>query len=312
MAKRASKKTTSTRSAKSESGAKSGLKSEPKARLKAEPEMTMAEIADVHHLYQKSVQSSEFEIEFYEDCYKAVNGKRRKPFVLREDFCGTGLLIKDWCESNPRRRAIGVDLCADTLAWGVEHNIKPASASVAKRITLLNKNVLSVKAEKADVICAMNFSYCIFETRKLLKSYFKNALKGLKDDGLFICDLMGGTNTIDECEESHEIEGENATYIWEQASYNPIDHHTQCCIHFEFDDGSRIDKAFSYSWRLWSIPEVKELLIEAGFSNVAIYWEEFVDDDDPDNDYLEGTGDYRIVTEVPQQESWLVYIVATK
>ncbi len=274
---------------------------------------SMAEQADVHLLYQKAVQCSAFEIDFYEACYKDVNGKRKKPWVLREDFCGTGLLIKDWCESHPKRRAIGVDLCADTLQWGMDNNINPAGASVKKRISLLNKNVLTVSsAEKADVICAMNFSYCIFETRKLLKAYFKNGLKGLKDDGIFICDLMGGKNTIDECDESHEIEGEDATYIWDQTSYNPIDHHVECDIHFEFDDGSRIDKAFSYSWRLWGIPEVKELLLEAGFSKVSIYWEEFVDDDDPDNDYLVGTGDYRVVTEVPQQESWLTYIMAEK
>lgn len=270
----------------------------------------MAKMADLHVLYQKSVQSSEFEIGFYDERYREIRGKRKMPMVLREDFCGTALFTKDWCESHPKRRAIGVDLCSDTLKWAMENNIKPAGASVAARIDLLNENVITVVTEKVDVICAMNFSFCIFETRELLKSYFANALKGLKDDGLFFCDLMGGTNTIDACEESHEIEGENATYIWEQASYNPIDNHTQCYIHFEFDDGSRIDKAFSYSWRLWTIPELKELLLEAGFKKVQIFWEEFIEDDDPDNDYMEGTGNYRAVTEIAQQESWLAYIVA--
>jgi len=283
-----------------------------KRQVDAKRKVSMARLADVHYLYQKSVQSSAFEIELYEDCYREINGKRKKPFTLREDFCGTALLTKDWCQSHPKRRAIGVDLCSDTLKWGINNNIKPAGASVMERISLLNENVLDVVTEKVDIICAMNFSYCIFKTRQLLKSYFKNVLAGLKDDGLFICDLMGGTSTIDESEESHEIEGENATYIWEQASYNPIDHHTQCYIHFAFDDGSKINKAFSYSWRLWSIPEVKEILIEAGFSSVAIYWEDFIEDDDPDNEYMEGTGIYRQVTEVPQQESWLTYIVATK
>jgi len=270
----------------------------------------MAKTADIHVLYQKAVQSSEFEIEFYLDRYKDIRGRRKKPWILREDFCGTAQLIKDWCLSHPRRQAIGVDFCAETLAWAVEHNIKPAGKKVADRIALLNENVLTVMAEKADIICAMNFSYCIFDTRALLKAYFVNALRGLKSDGVFICDLMGGTKTIDECEESHEIEGENATYIWEQTAYNPINHQLQCYIHFEFDDGSRIDKAFSYAWRLWSIPEVTELLREAGFSSVSVYWEEFIEDDDPENEYMEGTGRYRAVTEVPQQESWLTYIVA--
>lgn len=270
----------------------------------------MAKLADIHDLYQKSVQSTEFEIEFYEDRYREIRGKRKTPLSLREDFCGTALLTKDWVESHPKRKAIGVDLCSDTLKWGMENNIAPAGKNVENRIALLNENVLSVVTEKVDVVCAMNFSFCIFETRKLLLAYFKNAKKGLKDDGLFFCDLMGGTNTIDECEDFNAIEGEEAIYIWEHASYNPIDHHTQCYIHYEFPDGSRIDKAFSYSWRLWSLPELKELLLEAGFTKVQIFWEEFIEDDDPDNEYMEGTGHYRAVDEVPQQESWLAYIVA--
>ncbi|HFD32401.1 MAG TPA: class I SAM-dependent methyltransferase [Gammaproteobacteria bacterium] len=271
---------------------------------------TLASQADIHVLYQKSVQSSEFEIEFYEDRYREIRGKRKKPMSLREDFCGTALLSTDWCKSNAKRHAIGVDLCSKTLSWAMENNVKPAGKSVADRMTLLNENVLSVVTDKVDVVCAMNFSFCVFETRELLKSYFQNALKGLKEDGLFFCDLMGGTNTIDEVEEYHDIEGEPAIYEWQQASYNPINHHIQCYINFEFIDGSRIDKAFSYSWRLWSLPEIQELLLEAGFSKVLVYWEEFEDDKDPDNDYMVGTGNYRAVTEVPQQESWLAYIVA--
>ena len=271
---------------------------------------SMASMADIHVLYQKAVQSSEFEIEFYEDRYREIRGRRKKPMLLREDFCGTAMLTKDWCLSNKNRRAIGVDLCSDTLQWGMEHNIKPAGGEVAERISLLNENVLSVVTEKVDVICAMNFSFCIFEKRELLKAYFENARKGLKDDGLFFCDLMGGTNTIDECEEYQYINEEDVMYIWEQASYNPVDNHTQCYIHFEFDDGSRIDKAFSYSWRLWTLPELKELLLEVGFKSVQIFWEEFEEDGDPENEYMQGTGNYRAVTEVPQQESWLAYIVA--
>ena len=280
------------------------------AKHKRKKEPTLAELADRHVLYQKAVQATDFEIEFYEDRYRELRGKRKKPLTLREDFCGTALLAADWCKSNPKRRAIGVDLCSDTLKWGLENNIKPAGVSVENRITLLNDNVLSVVTEKVDVVCAMNFSYCIFETRELMKEYFMNARKGLKEDGLFFLDLLGGTATIDTSTEEKEIEDECATYIWEQATFNPIDGHMQCYIHFDFYDGSRLDKAFSYAWRLWSIPEIKELLLEAGFSKVRIYWEEFVESDNPKDEYLEGTGEYREVTEIEQQESWLAYFVA--
>jgi hypothetical protein len=72
-----------------------------------------------------------------------------------------------------------------------------------------------------------------------------------------------------------------------------------------------MDKAFTYDWRLWSLPELKELLEEAGFSKVRIYWEEY-EEGDEDDDEMEGTGEYYEADEVENQESWMVYIAAEK
>jgi hypothetical protein len=271
----------------------------------------MADQADRHVLYQKAVQSAEVEIEFFVERYKELRGG--KPLSMREDFCGTALLSTEWCQSDAQRTAIGVDLCEDTLAWASEHNLQAAGEAVSSRISLLKENVVSVSTPAQDIICAMNFSYCIFDTRDSLREYFKNAYAGLKNNGLLFLDLLGGTATCDVAEDIRDVEDEDFIYIWDQASYNPIDHHLQCYIHFEFIDGSRMDKAFSYSWRLWTIPEVSELLREAGFSKVRVYWEEFTEDeDDPDSEYLVGTGEHRQVTTIAQQESWLAYIVAEK
>jgi cyclopropane fatty-acyl-phospholipid synthase-like methyltransferase len=190
----------------------------------------------------------------------------------------------------------------------VEHNITPAGMS--DRIRLIERNVLDEPDEKVDLTCALNFSYCCFKTREELRSYFENARKGLKEDGILVLDLLGGTETMDELEEDREgDDDENYTYIWDQAKFNPINHHMTCHIHFEFDDDSRLDKAFTYEWRLWMIPEVTELLKEAGYSKVRVYWEEFVEDEDDDEE-MEGTGIYHDVTEAEQQESWVNYIVA--
>ncbi len=273
---------------------------------------TMAKRADLHDLYQAAVQSTEFEIEFYEKRYRELRGKNKTPLTLREDFCGTALLATDWCKSNPKREAIGIDLCSDTLKWGMENNLKPAGADVQSRVTLINENVLDVVTNEMDMICAMNFSYCIFKSRDLLRSYFVNVHQGLKKDGLFFMDLLGGTCTTDVCEEERDLEGWDASYVWEQTSYNPINHDLQCYIHFLFNDGSKLKKAFSYDWRLWSIPEIEEILYESGFSKVHIYWEEFKDNGDPDDEYLEGTGRYRAVRKISQQESWLAYFVVEK
>ena len=273
------------------------------------PKLTLAEQADRHTLYQESVQAPEAEIEFFEKTFKTL--RNRDAVSIREDFCGTAYLATEWCKGNPERTAVGVDYDEETLEWGRKHNLIPAGEDVAKRVTLYKDDVRNVSEEKVDITCAFNFSYCIFETRDELRDYFTKTQSGLKDDGILILDLFGGTECEDVLEEETELEDQQATYIWEHVSFNPIDGHMACAIHFEFDDGSRMDNAFKYEWRHWGIPEIKELLLESGYKNVRVYWEEYVDADD-DDDELEGTGKYYETNEVENQESWMIYLVAEK
>ena len=58
--------------------------------------------------------------------------------------------------------------------------------------------------------------------------------------------------------------------------------------------------------------EMAKLLEEAGFSKSRVYWEEYEESEDEDDDELEGTGKYYETTEVENQESWMIYIVAEK
>ena len=279
------------------------------SRNNAASRPTRAEQADRHVLYQKAVQAPDFEVEFLDRIFRELRG--RKPLSLKEDFCGTAYLSSEWVKSDPERTAVGVDIDADTLAWGRQHNLEAAGPDVASRVTLLEKDVREVTEPRVDIVCAFNFSYCLLEKRDELRHYFEQARASLKDDGLLFLDLFGGTECETEAEEETELEDEGATYIWEQVTFNPIDHHMECAIHFEFDDGSRLDNAFTYAWRLWSIPEIRELLEEAGFSKTRIYWERFEEAED-DSDEMEGTGEYYETEEVENQESWLVYIVAEK
>lgn len=268
---------------------------------------TLAEQADRHVLYQKSVQAPEVEVDFMRKTFKKLRG--RKALSMKEDFCGTAFLAVEWCKSDPDRVAIGVDLDQPTLDWGLKNNVEAAGHDIASRVTLHNTDVRDITEPKVDITCAFNFSYCLLETRDELRHYFEQARKGLKDDGLLILDLFGGTECEDVCEEETDLEDEPATYVWEQVTFNPIDHHMTCAIHFDFDDGSRLENAFTYAWRLWSIPEIKELLEEAGYSKVRIYWERYEDAED-ESDEMEGTGEYYEATEVENQESWMIYIVA--
>jgi SAM-dependent methyltransferase len=269
----------------------------------------MAEQADRHVLYQRAVQAPEAEVEFFDKVFPELRG--RKAMSMKEDFCGTAFLATEWCKSDPQRTAIGVDIDGATLEWGRHNNLEAAGADVARRVTLIQDDVRHVTEPQMDIVCAFNFSYCMFETREQLRQYFIQARNSLVDDGLLVLDLFGGTECENVLEEETELDDMDATYIWEHVSFNPIDHHMECAIHFEFADGSRLDKAFTYAWRLWSIPEIRELLQEAGYSKVRIYWERFEDSED-DEDSMEGTGEYYEVTEVENQESWMIYIVAEK
>jgi len=269
---------------------------------------TLAERLDRHRLYQLSVQSPEADIEFFVARYKELRG--HEPKVLREDFCGTAYISATWAGSAKGRRAIGVDLDAATLQWGREHNLAPLPKDAQKRVDLRQANVLDGGGTRSDITCAMNFSYGVFKTRAELRHYLEVAYQQLADDGVFLTELYGGTEAIVAVEDEREIEGDEETggdftYLWEQTTYNPITHETLCHIHFRMSDGSKVEKAFTYDWRLWSIMEVRELLYEVGFTSVRVYWEGTDEDGD-------GTGEYYATEEEENQESWLVYLVAAK
>lgn len=267
---------------------------------------TLAQRADKHALYQVSVQSPGVDIEFFEAEFAKFRG--RKPLRLREDFCGTALLSTEWCKSDPKRTALGVDLDAATLAWGRAHNLDPAGTDVARRVKLAQADVRETRFAKVDLTLAMNFSYCVFQKREDLGAYFAAAREGLVRDGVLALEVYGGTESMSVMTEERPVRG--ATYIWEQEKFSPIDHHTVCHISWRFKDDSTLERAFTYDWRLWTLPELKELLLGAGFKQVKFYFERV--DGDEDDEYLTGTGEFIERTEIDNQEAWLAYVIALK
>lgn len=258
-----------------------------------------ADLADRHQLYEQSVQEVEHEVEFIMDTYKAIRG--RKPVLLREDFCGTANAACEWVRVNAKHQAIGVDLDADVLDYGRKKHVAALSLRAQSRVQLINGNVLTEKTEPADVLAAFNFSYFTFKTRDRLREYFAAARRAIKDDGLFFLDIYGGSEAYQEMEE--ETEHDCFTYVWDQARYDPITADYQCHIHFRFPDGSEIARAFSYDWRLWSVPEVREILAEAGFRSSTVYWEGTDEDD-------EGDGVFTPAETGEADEAFVSYIVA--
>lgn len=273
--------------------------SPPKLQATRAKRTYTAKTADCHELYQLSVQAPESEVEFMTHTFRKLYG--RKPMEMREDFCGTALFCCTWVKGSPDRRATGVDICGDTLAWGRAHNLAPLGAA-AERIELLQQDVRVATRRKFDVINAMNFSYWIFRTRDELRHYFSCVLKALGQEGLFFLDAYGGWEAQEPMLERRKIDA-GFTYVWEQASFDPIGHAIVNHIHFEFKDGSRLDKAFTYEWRFWSLPEIQELLREAGFSDVRVYW------DTSDEVDVER---YRPRAHADNQAGWIAYLVAVR
>ena len=265
----------------------------------------MAALADRHLLYERSVQDVEAEIDFVEQTWSEL---RDRPAVfLREDFCGTANTACEWVIRDEEHQAVGVDLDREVLEWGRLNRLTQLDEEQLERIELLNEDVLRTRPGLADIILAMNFSYYLFLTRDGLREYFINVLDGLVSDGILFLDAYGGYEApmvIQEPRLCEDEDGNEFTYIWDQASFNPIDSCMDCRIHFEFPDGSRMENAFSYHWRLWTLPEIREILIEAGFSKVDVYWE------GTDEAANEGNGIYTPSEIGDPDPGWVCYIVA--
>lgn len=265
------------------------------------PRPTLAAVADRHRLYERSVQSPDLECELVDEVYKERRG--RLPQRLREDFCGTAAITAEWVRRRPRNTAVGVDLDAATLAWGTARHLDPLRPSQRKRVALLNADVRKATAAPADVVVALNFSYWVFRERAALRAYFKAAHRALRKDGMLILDAYGGPSAQRVMRERTQHKG--FKFHWHQADYDPISGEYTCHIHFTFPDGSKLPEAFTYRWRLWTLPEIRELLAEAGFRSSAVLLQGWDEDGEPDDEFKEAARGN-------PDEAWLAYIVAER
>lgn len=271
--------------------------------MKKTKKVTAASTADRYQLYLRSVQAPDVDVQFFQRVYRSQF--RRPARILREDFCGTAAVCCEWVKGNPEREAYGVDLDPEPLAWGQKHNLSKIPPAKQKRVHLVEGDVRTAVTPKADIIAAQNFSYCIFKTRAELRAYFLAAYKHLADQGLLILDLFGGYESLEDDKEE-VTKHRSFEYVWEQHRYDPITAHGLFKIHFRFKDGSVMQDAFQYDWRLWTIPEVREVLLEAGFERADAYWE------DSDARTGEGNGVYRRREHGSSDPAWNAYIIGVK
>ena len=235
-----------------------------------------------HTLYELCVQSVRHAVPLL----RAIHGNA--PRILGEDFAGTAALSRHWLETDAEARAIAVDSDADTLAHAGEH----------ERLTTIVGDVLGCDAP-ADVIFVGNFSIGYLHTRAELVRYLRHAHgrlgstspereRGGSSSNVFVCDTYGGETSfaIGEVHRPHPIPedklaefgvepGTRVRYTWEQREADPLTGMVTNAIHFRLERAGVISEefidAFVYEWRLWSVPELRDAMLEAGFAETAVY-----------------------------------------
>jgi hypothetical protein len=211
-------------------------------------------------LYELCVQAPAATVRFL----RAVH--RADPRVLREDFCGGGAVCVAWARGVPGGRAIGVDRDAAPLRRlrGVP-GVVPVRADVR------------AARHKADVITATNFPLGYWHERADLERYLRLTRGRLNAGGVFVADTYGGRHALSPgtlTDLHHLPDGTPVRYEWEQRSADPLTARVVNAIHFIVGEGARaraIRDAFTYDWRLWTVPELREAYLEAGFLSVEVY-----------------------------------------
>jgi hypothetical protein len=258
-----------------------------------------------YRLYEKSVQSPKVHIDLVEGIARRL---RKKPTRrLREDFCGTFLLCCEWVKRNPNYFALGLDLDPEPVQFGKIHHYSQLSRDEKKRLQIQTADVRIPTTPRSDLIIVGNFSFFIFQDRKNLIRYFKSCLQSLSQEGLLILELAGGPGMITASRERRTVrlgKDEKALYVWHQKSFDPILRRAEYAIHFRLPSGTWMKDAFTYDWRLWTIPEIRDALADAGFKKSFVYWE---------TDHQgEGTGEYALSETGDNAFAWIAYIVGMR
>lgn len=256
----------------------------------------MSRDLDKFDLYTLCVQDPPRMAEFL----GAVHGGAAR--TLRDDFAGPGAIARAWVAMSPQRRAVAIDLDPVPLKkLGRGAKVKGLVADVRK-----------AKA-KADIICALNFGVCELHSRRDLMAYLTQARASLQTKGVLVCDLYGGSDRFIRSTSSKNIRIDRSNtvrYRWVQEGGDETTGRVRNRIDFTVQDGprtTRFPSAFTYDWRLWSIPELSDAMMDAGFASVEIH------------DRLGGARDAQDNLHVrplqqgePLDDPFVVYVVARK
>ena len=205
--------------------------------------------------------------------------------VIGEDFCGTAAIARAWLQSDPSSKAVAVD--RDRRAISFARRALAEQRLSSTRLEFITGDVIAdtdPKAHAADLIHCGNFSILEWHTRRDLVAYLAHARSRLRRGGVFVCDIYGGESAFAPGEMDREFltpDGQRMTYVWEQRTIDPLTMRVSNAIHFVRADGSTLPNAFVYDWRLWSVAEMCDAFIDAGFAPPAVHQRtpDAIDDD---------------------------------
>ncbi len=218
---------------------------------------------DRHALYQLCAQSPTRDVKVL----AAIHA--HKPRTLGEDFCGTAALSSAWVELSSRHRAIAVDHDAATLARSTPH----------PRIKLIHADARRPR-DPTDLIAVLNFSICELHDRATLIAYLRHARRRLTPSprACFVCDIYGGSDAFFTGSIHQKFtgpSGQRIRYSWEQRTADPLTGRVINAMHFDVRHKGAapfaFHDAFVYDWRLWSVPELRDALRDAGFTRTEVF-----------------------------------------
>jgi predicted RNA methylase len=259
------------------------------------PRSPAPEFPDRYALYEACVTDGPRLARFAQ----AVHGKR--PRTLAEHFSGTGALARAWAALSPRHRAVAVDSDPEPLTRLAD----------APRVTVEVADVRRSRA-RADVIAATNFPVGYLHERRDLTGYLRHARSRLAPGGVFFCDTYGGRDAFTPLTLVRRVKlgAFHVEQRWEQREADARTNVVLDALHFRVSRGKvvrRLRDAFVYRWRLWSIPELRDAMLEAGFRSVEVH--------DRLGGAIDGAGKL-LVRPMDERdtldENWVAYVVARR
>jgi hypothetical protein len=237
---------------------------------------------DRFECYELCVQSPRHMVPFL----RGVHGG--EPAWLREEFCGTAALSRRWVEegqrAGERRQAVAVDLDATTIERARREN---QAAGLGDSIHLVQGDVMDRALPGpagCDVLFVGNFSIGYIPDRSSLDRYMRQSHERLSagnagfGGGVLVCDTYTGLSAFKEgsVTRTHPGRGhEVVRYTWEQREADALTAMVTNVVHFQVEvDGEVVERfpnAFVYRWRLWTIPELRESMMQTGFASTEVY-----------------------------------------